>query len=106
MAIGCAEAQAQTEAITDDNVDAAVAAAKTIEDHQALAAYFTAKSEQALANAKRHSRMGSLLGSGKPPTSWEAHCHSLVKTSEQQAREYAALAKVQAAMAQAMEHGR
>jgi hypothetical protein len=89
--------------VTDENLDASVAAAKTAADHEALATYFTAKSKQALANVEMHKKMSQAF-SGKAASSWEAHCNSLIKTYQQQSEDYAALAKEQAAMAKAMAH--
>ena len=45
--------------------------------------------------------MSSLFG-GKGKTSWEGHCRSLVRTYEEQAKDYAALAKEQTAVAAAL----
>lgn len=104
LAIGWADSAVRADTITDDNVEAAVAAAKTVADHQALAAYFTAKSKEALANVERHKRMATALGSGKQAGSWEAHCHSLMKASQEQAKDYAALATEQEAIAKGMQH--
>lgn len=95
--------RALAEPITDANVAAAVAAAKTVEDHQALAAYFTAKSKEALETAATHKTMAKSLGGGKQAGSWEAHCHSLIRTYEAQAKDYTALAKEQAALAKGMQ---
>ena len=89
--------------ITDDNVATAVAEAKTVEDHQALAAFFTAKSKAALAEVENHQKMSKSLGGGKQATGWEAHCHSLIKTFQAQAADYAALAKEQEALAKGMQ---
>lgn len=105
LAIGMAASAVRADTITDDNVEAAVAAAKTTADHEALIAYFTAKSKQALAEVERHKRMANALGSGKQSASWNAHCQSLIKTYEAQAKDYAALAKEQAAMMKGMQHG-
>jgi hypothetical protein len=89
------------EAITDDTVDAAVAAAKTPEEHNALAAYFTAKAEAAVAAADRHAGMGRAHPfTGKAHNQqWGQHCNNLIKTYKQQARDYLALAKEQQAAA-------
>ena len=101
LAISWAASGVRADAITDDNVEAALAAAKTPTDHQALAAYFTAKSKEAQANVDTHKRMSSLFG-GKGNQSWEAHCHSLMKAYEEQTKDYAALAKEQTAVAEAL----
>lgn len=102
LAISWADSAVCADTITDDNIEAAVAEAKTVEEHQALAAYFTAKSQQALANVERHKRMSSLFR-GKQGTGWEAHCHSLAKTFQEQATDYAALAKEQETLAKGMQ---
>jgi hypothetical protein len=93
------------DAITDDTVDAAVAAAKTPAEHHALAAYFTAKAEAATAAADRHARMGLTHPfTGKAHNeAWGQHCKSLIKTYQQQARDYLALAKEQEAAAARVE---
>lgn len=89
------------EPITDDTVDAAVAAAKTPEEHHALGDYFTAKAEAATAAADRHARMGLTHPfTGKAHNeAWGQHCKSLIKTYQQQAKDYLALAKEQEAAA-------
>ena len=102
LAIGWVDSAVCADTITDDNVEAAVASAKTIEEHQALAAYFTAKSKQALANVETHKRMSSMF-SGKQGTGWQGHCQSLAKTFQQQAEDYAALAKEQEALEKGMQ---
>jgi predicted secreted protein len=104
LTFGWANTALCADKITDDNVEAAVAAASTAEDHQALAAYFTAKSEEALANVQKHKRMANLV-QGKE-AGWPAHCQKLVKTYQEQARDYAELAKVQAALAKGIEQGK
>lgn len=104
LSIGWVDSAMSHDAITDESVEAAVASAKTVEEHQALAAYFTAKSEQALANVAKHKKMSSAF-SGKQGTGWQGHCQSLAKTFEEQAKDYAALANEQAAMAKGMQHG-
>ncbi len=101
LAIGWAVGTVYADTITDDNVEAAMAAAKTSADHEALAAYFTAKSKAAQANVAKHQRMSHLFG-GKGNPAWEAHCRSLMKTFEEQAKDYAALAKEQTAVAAAL----
>jgi hypothetical protein len=104
LALGWASPAVSADPITDANVEASLAAAKTVADHQALAAYFTAKSKAALANVETHKRMSGVF-TGKQGTGWQGHCHSLAKTFQQQADDYAALAKEQEAMATGMQHG-
>lgn len=101
LVVGSASSAVRADAITDSNVEAALAAAKTPADHEALAAYFTAKSNDARGYVAKHQRMSSLFG-GKGKTAWEGHCHSLMRTYEEQAKDYVALAKEQKAVAAAL----
>ena len=101
LTLGLAASTVHADAITDENVEAAMAAAKTPADHQALASYFSAKANEAQANVEKHRRMSGLFG-GKGKSSWEGHCHSLMRTYEEQAKDYAALAKEQNAVATAL----
>ena len=101
LAMGSAGSAMAADPITDDTVEAALAAAKTPADHEALAAYFTAKSKAAQAQVAKHQRMSSLFG-GKGKTAWDGHCRSLMRTFEDQAKDYAALAKEQTAVAAAL----
>lgn len=84
------------DAISDDNVDAAIAAAKTPEDHAALAAFFTAKAEAAAADAERHDQMAKSFA---PSKSMASHCRDLASADRKQAADYTALAKAQDALA-------
>jgi hypothetical protein len=87
-------APVRADSITDDNVVEAVSAAKTPADHQALAAYFTAKAEAAGAQGERHTRMAAAF-SGKGHENMQMHCKALARTSKEQAKDYTALAKEQ-----------
>ncbi len=91
--------------ITDQNVDQMLAAAKTPEDHQALAAYFTAKAAAAGEQAKTHERMlNALQGQSKPPAAsmWRSHCNNLIRTFRNQQDDYKSLAKVQETIAKTL----
>jgi hypothetical protein len=96
-----ASAARAAEAITDETVDAAVLAAKTPENHSALAAYFTSKAEAAVAAAERHAKMGKAHPfTGKAHNeAWGRHCKSLINAYRQQAKDYLALAKEQQELA-------
>jgi hypothetical protein len=98
LVLGWTASSARADTITDENVDAAVAAAKTPADHQALAAFFTAKAEAAAAEADRHERMVTAFR-GKGREAWQMHCNSLIRSSKQQAKDYAALANEQTRLA-------
>jgi hypothetical protein len=89
---------AHADAITEENVTAAVLAAKTPADHQALAAYFTSKAEAAQAEVEKHQQMAKGF-SGKAQARMAEHCDALAKTFRQQATDYTALAKEQTNLA-------
>jgi hypothetical protein len=84
--------------VSDETVSSAIAAAKTPEDHAALAEYFTSKAEAATASADKHDRMarGFL---GKAGERMSAHCKSLAAADRKQAADYTALAKAQQQLA-------
>src|SRR5512147_697519 len=95
---GWLAAPARADAITDDNVVEAVSAAKTPADHQALAAYFTAKAEAATEQAEKHAMMATAF-TGKARKNMQMHCNALVRSFKDQAKDYAALAKEQKQLA-------
>ncbi len=86
------------EQITDRNVEAAVAAAKTPADHQALAAFFAAKADAAVARAKQHEQMNYAF-TGKAQQSMYLNHRALAARWLKRARDYAALAKEQEKLA-------
>ncbi len=98
LLIGYADRAVWADPITDSNVDAAMAAAKTLADHAALAVYFTAKAEAAAAMAEMHTNMAKSL-SGKLQQNLALHCNALAGAYRQQAKDYTALAKEEAALA-------
>ena len=98
LATGWAAAPVCADAITDDNVTEAVSAAKTQAEHQALATYFTAKAEAAIAQADKHKHMAPMFF-GKGHENMQMHCKALVRTYKEQAKDYEALAKVQEQLA-------
>lgn len=64
LLIGWAPVAVRAETISDDNVAAMVAAGKTPAEHKALAAFFTAKAEAALAKVEMHRQMAANPGLG------------------------------------------
>jgi len=86
-------AGAQT--VTDDNVAEMMQTASTPAAFQALSAYFSDKAEQATAAGTRHKKMLAAVGQagGKPPYVWTSHCQRLIRESNAQAADYAAMAK-------------
>jgi hypothetical protein len=98
LAVGWAVAPVRAEPITDDNVVAAVEAAKTPADHQALAAYFTSKAEAAMAKAEMHKRM-AVAFSGKMRENLQMHCNALIRSYKQQAKDFTEMAKEQEKLA-------
>lgn len=85
------------EPITDDNVVAAIAAAKSPADHHVLAAYFTSKAEAAEASAENHDQMSTAFN-GKAHERMATHCRSLASADRKQAKDYTALAHEQEAL--------
>lgn len=83
--------------VTDDSVVEQVQAAKTAADHEALAAYFRAQAAAAAANAKKHEAMTMPMGGSRDI--WANHCKSLVKTFNEQQKDYTALAAEQEKLA-------
>ena len=89
--------------VTDANVDQMLAAAKTPEDHQALAAYFNNKAAQAAESAKMHERMlASFTGKPADLTTWKTHCNGLIRAFRNQQHDYQALAKEQETIAKTL----
>jgi hypothetical protein len=82
--------------VTDDNIYASLAAAKTAADHEALAAYYQGKASKALDQAKAHEKMEKTYerwGSGKEQAQHSVHCKGLIKSYENLAASYQQLAK-------------
>jgi hypothetical protein len=98
LLIGGLSATAHGDTVTDQNVATAIASAKTPADHQALADYFVSKAEAAQKNVEEHKNMAGGF-SGKAQGRMAKHCQTLINTYKQQAKEYTALAKEQAALA-------
>ena len=98
-AVLCFPALAVTAGATE--VDpAAIAAASTPADHQALAAGYEQQAADARAHARHHTAMGKNYQSDKWRVLGE-HCEQLAKLYEAQAKEYDALAAAHAAAAKA-----
>jgi hypothetical protein len=102
--VGCAASAAHAEQITDQSVAAAMAAAKTPADHQALAAYFTSKAESAEANAENHKQMLATF-TGKLQQNMATHCKSVIRSYQLQAKDYAAMAKEESKLAKGSSKG-
>jgi predicted NAD-dependent protein-ADP-ribosyltransferase YbiA (DUF1768 family) len=98
---GWVAAAAHADTITDENVAERVAAAKTPADHKALAAFFTAQAEAAVAKVEMHQKMAAAF-TGKQQENWQLHCNALIGTYKKQAEAYTALAKEQEQMAGGM----
>jgi len=86
----------------DDHLaDMLVRSAKSPEDHRALAAYFGAKATAARQDANVHRQMElSYSHLGLPGQAMAEHCHKLIASDKQIAREYEALARSHAAEAE------
>jgi hypothetical protein len=77
---------------------AAIAAAKTPAAHQALADQYSALAAEATEHAKHHEAMGAQYRSDKTKGMAE-HCEKLAQSYKDQATQYEALAKGEAAQA-------
>ena len=94
--------------LTEKQVRTLIATAKTPEDHQKIAAYYRAKAEEAKANAAEHERI--LAAYNQNPSTHEpaktaggpsAHCHTLIRLYNDEAKEDSALAEEHEQMAKA-----
>src|SRR5215472_5173953 len=94
--------------LTSKQVRSLIATAKTPEDHQKIAAYYRAKAEEAKANAAEHERI--LAAYNQNPSTHEpaktvggpsAHCHTLIRLYNDEAKEDSALAEEHEQMAKA-----
>ena len=99
LSIAGGSSAALADATTDRDIDAAVAAAKTPADHQALAALFTAKADAALAVARRYEARRYAF-SGKSQQNLFLHYQSVAASYRKQAHRYAALADQQTKLAE------
>ncbi len=88
--------------VTGDNLDESIAAAKTAEEHEAIATYFKGKADDARAQVKAHEGMLKAYGrwgSGKEKGHHANHCKDAIKSYENIAKDYDALAKEHETMA-------
>ena len=87
--------------ITDDTVNSALTSAKTPEEHQALAEYFTSKAKAASAMADKHADMAKAHPfTGKAHNeAWGRHCSNLITAYQKEAQAYRALAQQQQELA-------
>lgn len=99
LSIGSVTSGVLADVITDGNLDAAVATAKTPADHHALAAFFTAKADAALVVARRYEARRYAF-SGKSQQNLFVHYQSVAASYRKQAHRYAALAKEQIQLAE------
>jgi hypothetical protein len=99
-------------ALDSADLPKAIENAKTAADHEAIAAYFDERAKDARAAATRHREMGAVYKK-RPPTSLKSggghafhvqmgeHCDDLVKSYEQAAKDYEAMAASHRAEAKA-----
>ena len=81
----------------------AASLASTPEEHQAVAAYYRGKADEARAEAQRHRAMAATYGGGKyaEKKAMEKHCADLTTTYDALAKDYDALAADHEAAAKA-----
>lgn len=94
----------QARAADCSGLDAKISAAKTVADHEAIAACYDAMAKDAQAKADEHKKMAqaysmSSIGTQATKTHFHQHCESLVGIYESEAKEYTALAKAHEDMA-------
>ena len=104
MLVACLAPAVRADPITDDNVAAAMAAAKTPADHEALAAYFTSKAAAARESAEKHEQMLKEL-TGKPQQNLAMHCKAIIGAYQKQARDYTAMAEQETKLAKGSSKG-
>lgn len=82
--------------------------AKRAADHEAIASIYDAQAAVAKKKAAEHRRMGesykgmgTAIGKGSGASSMAQHCESLVKSFEQEAAQYEAMAQVHRDLAKA-----
>jgi hypothetical protein len=103
-----ARGQATSPKLTEKQVRTLIATAKTPEDHQKIAAYYRAKAEDAKANAAEHEKI--LAAYNQNPSTHEpakaaggpsAHCNTLIRLYNDEAKEDLAMAEEHEQMAKA-----
>ena len=102
MSLATSREALAAEAVTDANVADAIAAAKTQQDHEAIAAYFRAQAAAQGEKVALHEAM--LKGwektvSGKSLEHMRKHCHNLIQSFRNMQKEYEAMAEMHAHMA-------
>ena len=88
--------------VTVDNVSDSIANAKTAADHEAIAKYFEGQAAHARKNAEAHQAMlraYERFGTGKEQMKHASHCKDAIRSYENLAKDYDALAKEHMQMA-------
>jgi hypothetical protein len=93
------------DAITAENVAAKIAAAKSPEDHRAIASYYQALAVEAGAKVKQHENMLASYrrAGGKMADLFSGHCTTLIKSYGDAAEHYRQLATEHEAMARGVD---
>lgn len=94
------------EPITADTVAPRVAAAKTAQDHEELAAYFRSQAAAMAEDAKRHEAMQKSYdwGWGVTKEVMRNHCESLIASNHKAEQAFEALAQEHEKLAKEAEH--
>lgn len=82
--------------VTIDNVSTSIANAKTAADHEAIAQYFEGQAARARKDAEAHREMLKAyerFGTGKEQMNHASHCKDAIRSFENLAKDYDALAK-------------
>ena len=88
--------------VTIDNVSASIANSKTAADHEAIAKYFEGQAADARQRVEAHKAMlksYERFGTGKEQVKHATHCQDAIRSYENLAKDYDALAKEHMEMA-------
>jgi hypothetical protein len=96
---------AEGTAITEENVVQRLAAAKTADDQEALAAFYRSQATAAAAEVKRHEAMLKSYETvgGRSTVEMRKHCTRLIQSYKQQQKDNEDLAQEHQALAKALE---
>lgn len=103
VAVITSPAMGQSQTVTDDNLDQAIANAKTPADHEAIAAYYDKEAAEDEAKAKLHENAVKEYKAfpSMKPVGMAAHCKNLAKLFKEAAEQDKELAAAHRAMAKA-----
>jgi hypothetical protein len=104
LAVALALPTTQARAADCEGLDAKIGAAKTVAEHEAIAACYESMAKDAHAKVAEHEKMAkaysmSGVGNQATKTHFHQHCEALIRSYQAEAKEYDALAKAHRDMA-------